>query len=305
MKIKGIIALLLLFCSPLFAQMEETIRKDFKTNNAPELLIKNSFGDVKFEVHESSQIEVLIEINVVPQKEKDLEKVKDKIRVEIKESGNRVELMTVNDLDGINTKELEINYDVKMPINTSLEVHNQFGDVHLQRIAGNLYARIQHGDFFIGEASGSRNSVKVQFGELRLERISDADLEVQHGDFQADLVEDSEIELQFSDAEIDNISGKMKIDVQHSDLNIEVLDKSLTKLEIDAQFSDLNLECERWEEFHFELEGGFTDFSLTSEMKELIYFESDGINTVEMSINKSVSQKRLVIDANHSDVDFD
>ncbi len=287
------------------AQIDERIEKSWDSSEAQVLSIKNSFGDITIRNHQNPKIEVIIEINVVPAKSKDMDKVKDKVKIDVRELGNRVELATINNLDGINTTQLDIDYEVRIPDNTSLEIKNQFGDVWIENTMGNLYARVQHGDLFVGKVGGKENSVKVQFGELRLEYISDADLEVHHGDFQADILEDVELEMQFSDGKVGKTAGRVEFDIQHSDLKIEEVLSETTHLDINGQFSDIELERGPWQEYHMELEGGFTDFSMSSEMKSMIYSKDKGMNSVEYELNRDVRDKRIIIDANHSDVDFE
>jgi hypothetical protein len=293
------------FANLALAQFEQRVEREFSTGSSPELSITNSFGDINIKTHNSDKIEVVVEINVVPKRERDKDKLEGKVKIDINEQGNRIALRTINNLDGIATEEMDFDYTVKIPVNTTLEIKNQFGDVWIEKTSGKLYARVQHGDLFVGEATGSANSVKVHFGEMRLERISDADLEIQHGDFQCDALSDSQLEIQFSDSEIGMVAGNMEIDVQHSDLRIERVDSATEKLNISAQFSDINLDEGEWNRFNIELEGAFADYSMPSDMKDMINYESKELNTVEYRINKEISDRRITIDANHSDVDFD
>lgn len=289
----------------LFAQIDEDIKRSFKTTNNPDLSIKNSFGDIKIEKHNLDMIEVLVEITVVPKKSRDYERVKDKVRIDIKESVDKIELTTINELNGMSTEDMEINYTVSIPEKTSLEIRNQFGDVWIEGTAGTIYARIQHGDFYCGDVSGTDNSVKVQFGELRLESMKDAELETQHGDFRAETLENVELDVQFGDAEIDRIEGKMKFSIQHSDLSVDALGKNLIELKIDAQFSDIDISADAWDDYYVELEGSFSDFSMPSSLKSLINYESKDMHSKEYRINEKNRDRKIIIDANHSDVDFD
>ncbi|MFT5595956.1 MAG: hypothetical protein ACI8QH_000744 [Flammeovirgaceae bacterium] len=305
---KSILSVSLLFFLVLGAnaQINEQIKRSFETANSPELSIKNSFGDISIKKHKKNFIDVLVEINVVPQKSKDYEKVKGKVWVDIQEVGDRLELTTINELDGVSTEKLEIDYTIYIPENTSLKIRNQFGDVWIEGTESNVYARVQHGDFFCGDIGGKNNSIKVQFGELRLESIKDAELEIHHGDFRAYRLMDVELEVQFSDAEIDHVEGDVVIDMQHSDLSIDIVGIGLSKLDIEAQFSDVEIESGMWSIFYMELEGSFTDFSLPSLVKGWIVYESDAINSVEYVIGESeTTSGKIMIDANHSDVDLE
>lgn len=297
------IFVLLFICAT--AQIDERVEKSFNTGSTPELSIKNSFGDIKINTHKSNIIEVLVEINVVPSNKRNYEKVKDRVSIDIKEIGNRVELRTISELKGISTEAMSIDYTVLIPENTSMEIYNQFGDVWIEGTRGSLKARIHHGDLFAGAVLGNDGSIKVQFGELRLESIQNAELEVQHGDLQADALANVELEIQFSDARINQVSGNMEISVQHSDLRIEKVGKDAMVINIDGQFSDIKIESGAWSDFRMDLEGSFTDFSIPDMVKSMINFKSKDMHTIEYRINEKVTGKRIAIDANHSDVDID
>jgi hypothetical protein len=300
-----LVGALLLTAQLGFAQIDETVKKSFEPKGAAELSVDNSFGDITIKKHDKSYIDVLVEINVVPSKSRDNDKVQDKVYIDIKEQGSRLELKTINDLNGINTDELDIDYTINIPKNTSLEIRNQFGDTWIEGTSGKVYARIQHGDFFCGDIGGSESSLKVQFGDLRLEKVKDAEIEVQHGELDGGDLTNVELDLMFSDAEILSVSGWMEIDVQHSDLSISHVRGETERLDIDGQFSDLTLGSDKWALFAIELEGSFTDFSMPSSVKSLINYESKEMHSREYRINESAGGKRISIDANHSDVDLD
>ncbi len=89
-------SLFLLLVIGVNAQIDQKVERSFKTGGNPELSIKNSFGDIKINTHNSGILEVLVEINVVPTNKRNYEKVKDKVRIDIREVGNRVELQTIS-----------------------------------------------------------------------------------------------------------------------------------------------------------------------------------------------------------------
>jgi len=296
---------LILTAQLALAQIDETVKKSFEPMGTAELSVDNSFGDITIKKHQKSFIDVLVEINVVPSKSKHNEKVHDKVYVDIKEEGNRLELKTINNLDGINTDKLDIDYTIYIPKGTSLEIRNQFGDTWIEGTSGSIYARIQHGDFFSGDIGGSENSIKVQFGDLRLEKVKDAKIEVQHGEIEGGDLENVELDLMFADAELTSVAGWMKIDVQHSDLTISHVRGSTERLDIDGQFSDIRLGSDKWSLFSIEMEGSFSDFSMPSSVKSMINYKSKEMHSREYRINESASGKKISIDANHSDVDLD
>ena len=298
-------SLFLLLFFGVNAQIDQKVERSFKTAGNPELSIKNSFGDIKINTHDSGIIEVLVEINVVPSNKRNYEKVRDKVRIDVKEIGNRVELKTISDLDGISTEEMSIDYTVLIPENTMIEVVNQFGDVWIEGTGSKVNARIQHGDMYAGVVEGQDSQIKIQFGDLRLESMQKAELDIQHGDLRAEKITDIELDLQFSDARISEINGELHVKAQHSDLKIENVTKSVTRIEIDGQFSDITFESGPWSEFRIDMEGGFTDFSLPQSIKSLVNYQSNDMHTKEYRINEKAVGKRIIINTNHSDVDFD
>jgi hypothetical protein len=299
------ISLFLLLFIGVNAQIDQKVERSFKKGSNPELSIKNSFGDIKINTHNSEIIEVLVEINVVPSNKRNYEKVRDKVRIDVKEIGNRVELITISDLDGISTEEMSIDYTVLIPENTLIEVVNQFGDVWIEGTGSKVNARVQHGDMYAGVVKGKDSQIKIQFGDLRLESVQKAELDIQHGDLRAENLTDVKLDLQFSDARINELNGELIVKSQHSDLKIENVSKSVTLIEIDGQFSDITFESGPWSEFRMDMEGGFTDISIPHSVKSLVNYHSEEMHTEEYRINEKEIGKRIIINANHSDVDFD
>ncbi|MCH2216024.1 MAG: hypothetical protein MK086_12720 [Flavobacteriales bacterium] len=295
-----------LMSTALFAQIEEKIEKTFQPiGSDPYLSIKNSFGDIVIKHHSKEIFDVLVEINAVPSKSKNFEKVKGRVRVDIEEKGNKLELRTINELDGISVEELAVDYTIYIPENTTLEIGNQFGDVWIEGTSSKVNARVEHGSFFCGDVKGVESIVKVQFGDLTLGEMKEAKLEIHHGELEADRLTNVELDIMFSDAEIDHASGFLEVYLQHSELSLGKVESGMKRLEVDGQFSDLSLEEGPWEDFMMEIEGSFTDFSMPLDIKSLINYESKGMHSREYRINEKITDKRIIINADHSDVDMD
>ncbi len=170
MKLKGLLtaAIAVFAVCVAMAQSERQVNHTFNVKNGGHLKLSNSFGDMKIESYGGDIIDVNVTIILELKNDKNKEELFDKVKIEATESGNRVSVRTVNDLNGgRDVKKFEINYYVKVPEGLDVEVHNSFGHVTVNGVVGNMEVDVQHGDCYIAKAGSGRNNLRVSFGDLR------------------------------------------------------------------------------------------------------------------------------------------
>jgi hypothetical protein len=298
---------LLLIAFVAFGQKEDQVKKSFNVGGAGSLSIANSFGDVNITPYSGSVIDMEITITLETKNTSDYQKYRDMIRIEAKEEGNNVSVRTINEMKGGNkVTKFSIDYEVKVPARTNINVKLTFGELKIDGSDGVLDLNVQHGDCYVGKAPANGHEISIQFGDLRIDEIGSAELDIQHGDLDVDRLTLNELEIQFGDAKIETLAGTGEIDIQHGDMRIENLATDMGDLEVEIQFGDLRIGGVSDGNFEIDMSGSFTDFSWDgsyniSERKKEINSESYMMETTSGSGTKS----RLRIEASHSDVDLD
>ncbi len=310
MKYSTTLLLSLLFISSIaLAQTEKKINKEFNSSVFKSLAINNSFGNIEVTAHSGSKIEVLIIVSVEKVKGQEASEFLDNVKFDFVENGSTLTITTKRQEDKINWRKIEnfrMDYQVKTPENLNIDINNSFGDVRVNGTSGNLKIKQRHGDCFIAYANGKENDLDIQFGDMRIESISQSKIDVQHGDLHIEKAHSLVLDSQFGDININRIGGKSVLDIAHGDLEIDNLSDKFTSLEIEVQFGDIDIHGITDFDIEMELLGNFAEFSWDKGW--LVSGKSNGINSsnyIVKTVSGSTSGKTLKIDASHSDVDLD
>ena len=304
-----LLAVVLLSIGTLLGQTEKKVNNSFNTGETGSLSIKNSFGDIDIESFDGDRIEVEVTITVETRNQKDVQKYLDRIRIDVSESGNDVSLRTINEMNGGNrVKEFSIDYDVKVPRKTSLEIRNTFGDLTIESSEGLINIDVQHGDASIGrvqEVENKQHELRVQFGDLKVDEISGADVRVQHGDFIIDKLYNGEIRLSFGEGNIEELAGRISLDIQHSEIEVDEILKELEDLDVQLQFSEFKASGFENSDYEFDMEGSFTDFDFRGDFS--VKQRDKGMNSESylMYSGSESGAKKVRIRGSHSDVNIE
>jgi len=304
-----LLAVALLSIGTLLGQTEKKVNNSFNTGETGSLSIKNSFGDIDIESFDGDRIEVEVTITVETRNQKDVQKYLDRIRIDVSESGNDVSLRTINEMNGGNrVKEFSIDYDVKVPRKTSLEIRNTFGDLTIESSEGLINIDVQHGDASIGrvqEVENKQHELRVQFGDLKVDEISGADVRVQHGDFIIDKLYNGEIRLSFGEGNIEELAGRISLDIQHSEIEVDEILKELEDLDVQLQFSEFKASGFENSDYEFDMEGSFTDFDFRGDFS--VKQRDKGMNSESylMYSGSESGAKKVRIRGSHSDVNIE
>ena len=121
-QIATLLLLALTSVGQLRAQEEKTVQKSF---TASTLSITNSFGDVDVTTYAGTKIEMTVVICLTSSSKTNSLKELEKINIEVKETGSRVDVVTKNEINNQKgVREFRIDYTVKMPENTNVIVKN-------------------------------------------------------------------------------------------------------------------------------------------------------------------------------------
>jgi len=302
-------AVFLLSINTLIGQTEKKVNNSFNVGEAGSLTIKNSFGDIDIEPFSGDRIEVEVTISVETRNQNDVQKYLDKIRIDVSESGNNVTLRTINDMNGGNrVKEFSIDYEVKVPRKTALEIRNTFGDLTIESSEGYINIDVQHGDAFVGRINSKStrpHELRVQFGDLKVEEIKNAEIRVQHGDFMIENLNGGDIDLSFGEGNIERLRGRVRMDIQHSELDVDEILSDLEDLDVELQFAEFRASGFTNSNYEFDLEGSFTDFDFKGDFR--VAQREKGMNSESYILYSggNGSSKRVKIRGSHSDVNIE
>jgi len=183
MKKIGLNIILLLFPVWLLAHLPEgkfkklkTIQRTFEVGNAGQVFIDNSYGNINIVTGNYSNVEIIATIKVDGNDSEAVDKRFNSIDIQIEKNGNNITAQTyigttnrswswfswLFDGKSSNTN-FKIDYQVKMPEQWHLKINNEYGNIYLNKLTGNLNLNADYGGFDIGELNGSNNYFNLDY----------------------------------------------------------------------------------------------------------------------------------------------
>ena len=155
---------------------EKSIHKTYETSATPELSLTNKFGDIDIVSWEGSSIQIDINISVSANNEEKVNDMLNLISINFKEQKDVISAETLigkkhkkswwSRAGNINNSmEYKINYKVKIPVGTRLNIDNKFGNIYINTLDGPLNLTAKFGYFTIGTLNNTSNTIAVKFFE--------------------------------------------------------------------------------------------------------------------------------------------
>jgi len=208
---------------------EKTIAKTYAATGN-KLTIDNSFGQVKFIAWTKNEIKVDIHIEAGSNQENLAQKILDAISVSDKQQGNEIEFKTRidnKDNKADNCKgcksNMQIDYEVHLPVTVPLNVTNSFGDIDLPDYTGPVSVTSKFGNLTSGSISNLKD-IGVEFGSATIKSISNIDAS-----------------FKFSKIDIASLGGKNTIKLEFCDATKIGLASNLTSLNLNESYSTVNI----------------------------------------------------------------
>lgn len=237
-------------------KVAKTFQKDFTLTENSNIYIENRFGQVNIENWDKNIISISIEVKTDMLSNDKVDKLVKAINVEFNQSGDNISAVTKIDEDFMrswnhvfsdDSKDFSIDWEVKMPKHTNLDLVNRYGDI------------------FINELTG-KCKIELRYGNLKANRI-----------IRDNNDPISSLTLGYGNASIDEVNW-FKADIKYAKLNIVkakaiVLISRYSKLSID-QISSIVSES-KYDSYsigtisNFVGEGGYTTYRIDELTKKL------------------------------------
>jgi hypothetical protein len=137
-------------------KLNKKFQKEFKAEKGTQLVIENKFGQVSVENWDKNTISIEVEITVEHSNRERAERMLSAINVTLEQVGKEVRGITQIDeklmksISNINfgssTKEMRIDYLIKMPKNIDANLTNKYGDIFIQELTGLTKINLKYGN---------------------------------------------------------------------------------------------------------------------------------------------------------------
>jgi len=149
-------SLLLVSAVPVFAH---NIEKHFKVEPHSVVTIHNPNGKVVVKAWTKSEVMVIAT------------HTSDKVEVDAEQSGNRIDVMTHQISDSISPEDLQADYQINVPEDAELQIHDDSGEVTVANVMGDMNVETVGAGVDLEDAAGYL-TVKTVGGSFRCVRCS-------------------------------------------------------------------------------------------------------------------------------------
>ena len=286
------IALLLLTVNAFGETTDKTRKKEiYKQYDALPgtiLKIENIFGNIFISYWDKEEVEISASIEI-----RESETTIDDVgfydtKIEINKSGKTIfAKTTVNNPSLTNRRgwkrqkfdngNLEINYHVKMPASTTIDLFQSFGCIRLpEKVDGKAFLQIRFGDLTAGSFTQYLN-LKGKFSKITMEHLQNAEIDVEHceniffrngdhvklnssfsriemrdikklevsdrhGFFCFQSSGDVTVDMSFSNAHFHRITGELTLkSLKHGTATIQEVSPDFKLIKANANFGTLNI----------------------------------------------------------------
>jgi len=131
--------LLLMSAGPALA---DRIERHFKVETHPVVTIHNPTGTVTVRAWTKSEVMVVAK------------RATDRVDVEAEQNGNRIEVMTQQGSDSASPADLRTDFEINVPEDTELQIHNDSGGVNVSNVLGDMNVETIAADVTLADAAG-------------------------------------------------------------------------------------------------------------------------------------------------------
>lgn len=282
----------------LFGQeLSKNYSESFEVNEDVKLTLRNKYGNLTIEAWDKNQVTIDVEITVDARNQKDSQRILDKISVEM--SGSSTSVSAKTEFGGnLNCKncEFSIDYNIKMPMKTMLDLKNEFGNAYISDIEGMSSVDVRYGNLEMGKVLGKDSQIQVKFGNGEIDYLKSGNVQIEYGNFELGKAEYLSIDTKFSGVEIGEVS-ELNMDSEYDGLEIGSVDI----LQLDAAFTGMEI-GEIFTKAEIESSYGGIEIDRVAGGFSLIDIETE-FGGVELSVSSTASYK-LVGEANFGEIDF-
>ncbi len=156
----------------------KVINKVFSVNSDANLHLDNTYGNITITSWQKNEIEITVKITASSDDPELAEKKLNDITISI--SGDEQNVYAKTNAGDNNyssggslfsyffgkhvaTINFQINYEVKMPVTNNLYINNDYGDIYIDELQGNLDLDADYGKFVIGDLTGEHNTINIDY----------------------------------------------------------------------------------------------------------------------------------------------
>lgn len=293
--------------------------KTYPVNEKTTMELHNIYGKIDVQNWEKDEVYIKVTIKVTGEKLKDADELFKRTKINFTDSTDLVRVVTKFEkssffdfLETLSNDDFEIDYDVSAPVYLKLNLHQKYGDIHVNEVHGysdffvkygNLYAKnlfcpiekplssvnvkygnaeIQNTKKLVINSKYSNITLKNAIGIVAISKYSNYKItditavvsESKYDTYEIQNIKSLQYTGKYVTVKIDTLSKSMTADIGFGSLNVKHLLKTVNKVTVASDYTDVKLKIEKDMDFH-----------LTADLKNADFSEPAGFNTIVKNVD--------------------
>ena len=292
--------------------LTKKIHKEIQVSKDALIEIDNSYGDLNITSWDQDKVVIDVLITVKGENSKKTQKELNNIDVSFLLSPEKVMAETKIDMGwsfgwfyfgygSFNTEKYRIDYNIKLPKTSSVNLTNDYGIIRLNSLEGKANISCDYGQLIIGELMADNNildfdyssnssleyikggTIKADYSDFIMEKAEDIYLiadytssnivevtnlnyNCDYGNITIDNVTNLEGEGDYITHRIGNVSGSLEIDADYGSIKIDRIKSSAKNVCIEADYTDIIIGYENDYSFNFNINLQYGSFNADDEL---------------------------------------
>ncbi|MEL6562006.1 MAG: hypothetical protein AAFQ94_27715, partial [Bacteroidota bacterium] len=183
-------------------KLTKNITKSYAMTSKSEVDIINKYGKVVVSAWDKDSVKIVVDIIAFGKNDDAVDKLMSKVNIDFMRSGDYLSVETkmnrkggsfgavLSNIEGyskslLNKNKVTIDYTVYLPVTSSLNLENKFGDVFIGNFDGNIDLDLSHGDLKARSLKGD-SKILLSFGKGRIKYMKEGFLKLKGGEIEID-----------------------------------------------------------------------------------------------------------------------
>ena len=208
---------------------EKTVKKEFNVNSDALLAVDNSYGNLNITSWDQNRILIEVHIKTSGNNAEKVQEKMDGIRIDFENSSSRVSARTIFDNNdsgwgwnwgGNNNVDMQIDYTIKLPVKSRVDLDNDYGSIILDRVDGHAKISCDYGRLDIGELNGRDNQLNFDYtSKSTLGYIKSGKISADYSGFTIEKAGDLVISADYTNSEVGQM-GNLKYSSDYGKIEI-------------------------------------------------------------------------------------
>lgn len=290
---------------------EKTIKREFKVSPDALLKISNSYGNLTLTSWNEDRVVIEVHIKTNGNNEEKVQEKLDEIQIEFENSTSMVSARTQFNSNrggwnwgwgGKNNVNMQVNYNVKLPVKNNISLDNDYGNIIIDRIDGHAKISCDYGRLDIGELRGRNNQLSFDYTtKSNFGYINSASISADYSGFTIDKAGNLDVTADYTNAyikamddleytsdygsleigEVKNVRGKgdyinvnlgtvrgnVSIAADYGSLEIKKLDREAGNINLETDYTGIKIGYSESYSFDFEISTDYADLRGTDDLE--------------------------------------